>query len=454
MSTKKYSLSNFAERNDIVYWSANEALQTNLADGVAQKKIHTFQITDRNSLWDYANGYFDVSLRLERYTAVGDPLSRGIPGESNTALVNGIHSLIKRIQVQTQGGRDLYNVDRINEAIALRKLVEQTKDYAETVGPLEYYYVDKVQGNDANAINVETGIGKRGHSYRSTLWEGDEPVVRNFRIPLKWFSWFHALDWHNVLIMGQELKMIVEIDSDANLVYTSTGGFAPVRVVLTEFKLALPLIILKPTYDSEYLKLIGSGTPIKWRYLAEVVEHSNPRTDASGVFKLSNLNNPRHVFIFFNKSANYNAQTGNFQYYDKFITGGVGGSIGVTVSRARLRFSDGSVYPKDADYEPALQTARMYGDVLKYSHALHDLKSGSQLSYNMFTNHFPFFYFDLTYQKEQILNDARDMTFEYTLTGGNPGIYEIVMVVLQEHEATYAMLEQGKYILTDEIRQK
>ena len=60
-----FSLPEFAKRKEYVYFQPDVPIQVPATNtGIMQSKDNTsFTINDRSSIYDYANGYFDVSLR-------------------------------------------------------------------------------------------------------------------------------------------------------------------------------------------------------------------------------------------------------------------------------------------------------------------------------------------------------------------------------------------------------
>ena len=61
MSVQDYTLPEFAERYEYIVFEPDAAIQIG-AQGSAQPNRNdiTFTINDRTSIYDYANGYFDV----------------------------------------------------------------------------------------------------------------------------------------------------------------------------------------------------------------------------------------------------------------------------------------------------------------------------------------------------------------------------------------------------------
>ena len=68
MSVQDYTLPEFAERYEYIVFEPDAALQTPTDPATPQSNRNdiTFTINDRTSIYDYANGYFDVKFIIER----------------------------------------------------------------------------------------------------------------------------------------------------------------------------------------------------------------------------------------------------------------------------------------------------------------------------------------------------------------------------------------------------
>ena len=70
MSFQDYTLPEFAERYEYIVFQPNTPIQAG-AQGSPQPNRNdiTFTINDRTSIYDYANGYFDITFYIERLVA-------------------------------------------------------------------------------------------------------------------------------------------------------------------------------------------------------------------------------------------------------------------------------------------------------------------------------------------------------------------------------------------------
>lgn len=445
MSVQDYSLPQYAERYEYIVFEPDTPIQVG-AQGAAQPNRNdiTFTINDRTSIYDYANGYFDVVFYIERLTVEAG--NRNFAVANKTAIVNGVHSLIRRLILYGQDGQTVYDTPRVNQALHVKKLLEMSPDYAESVAENEFWHLD--QNADFAEANVPIAPGTNkldGNLVRRTLAENRQKL--NYRIPLKWYSYFNSLKFQNVLLTGMQLRLVVDIENDANLIYRGTdAGAADGRVVIERLTLHLPIVLLRPQAQESYVKSI-TGSPVRWTYNRERIEQYSI-TSSEGVFKITGVVKPRKVIFWFLKNTKF-TQEGNWQYFDKF-NGGIG-TLNATLERCRLEFADGSYYPYKDYILGATQKdfARLYGDVLEYAKSNDDMSAGTQLTRKNFAALYSMVFFDLDYKKEALVSDSKDMTFTFTLSASGEGS-TCYAYILYEQEASYGKID-NTFVITSEV---
>jgi len=158
---------------------------------------------------------------------------------------------------------------------------------------------------------------------------------------------------------------------------------------------------------SKYLKLY------KWSYLRENIERSNSTKQRAGHFRISTgISKPRHVFVFIINDADIDSQTSNPFLNNTFSVS----TDPRTLQNCHLEVGNGQEYP-EVHYTPSTDLSCVYRDVLKYVHKNNEYTEGSLLNISNFQTLFPFFYFDLTKQKEDIKDGTTKLTFHYELSG-------------------------------------
>ena len=221
-----------------------------------------------------------------------------------------------------------------------------------------------------------------------------------------------------------KVELSIDLESDGNVIWQAADDC---RVVLLKFQLWVPKIIFNSMrtslYASQYLK------PHKWTYEREMVERSNSTKQRVGTFKItSGINRPRHVFIWFLNDASDNAQTANPFLYNTFNVNNYRPLVS-----CHLEVGNEVNYPEN-EHSPSTNIARVFRDVLSYKYSISDYPSSSLLTRTNFQELFPFIYFDLRYQKEDLRDGATRLNFKYRLSAASAADYSVYALVLCEED--------------------
>lgn len=473
MSEVKFSLPEFCERYEYNRRSPDQPIQEPVGDNPQRKNNYVFTLDDRTGIYDFSKGYFEVGFRVERLAAQD---GRSFTPDDPVSMINDVHSLIRRLTLQGPNGQVLYDTPEVNKAIFLKKLLEFGPDFAETSASNELWYYDN------NPLPTNTGAKKRNALITSGAQANAPPVVKA-RIPLSSYSFFESLDFNNVLLSNMSLKLIIDFESDNNLIFKDAAFNVPGRVVIEKFELWVPQLSLHASSAEKYIRSID--TPLRWTYMRERVERSPVYTQAEGRYRISGVNKPKKAFFYFftadrdeNQNSNMyrydsmfvtsaNFKTGNLALVDTALNAGQTDvdnpavaetvvevdNIGIgntrTLQRCRLEFDDGSFYPHVEYGNDDLQ--RYYHDVLEYSHRNDNLCCGSLLSRDTYKTLNSVIYFDLEYQKRSVVSDAKDMTLNWALgAGGAIQPFIIYAILLYENDASFGRIDNA-YVLLSEI---
>ena len=283
-------------------------------------------------------------------------------------MVNGSHSLIKKIIVKVNGV-PVYECGNANHCVNIKNLLEYNRSYTMSIGTNQFYYLDTTGSAEERTAAAQAATYNRGFAARK-LELGLSQTV-NTEIPLNRYSFFESLQ--DELIPNTKVEIEVELDSDANVVWRSAlAASADCRVVISKFRLWVPRIIFTPEgeslYMSKYLK------PHKWTYLKEMVLSSNSTQQKTGTFKISSgVNRPRHVFVWISNDAFQDVQTRNPFLYNTLSV-----ANDRSLSSCQLEIGNGNYYPETV-YQPSTEMSRIYRDVLKYVHGVNDFNGGPML---------------------------------------------------------------------------
>ena len=472
MSEVKFSLPEFCERYEYNRRNPDQPIQEPAGDNPQRKNNYVFTLDDRTAIYDWSKAYFEVGFRVERLVD-GNAGRSFIPSDA-VSMINGVHSLIRRMTLQGPNGQILYDTSEVNKALFLKKLLEFGPDFAETSASNELWYYD----DSPTASN--TGARKRNALISSTQ-RADAPPVVKARIPLSSYSFFESLDFNNVLLSNMSLKLIIDFESDNNLIFRAGAAAGRVVIVPDKFQLWIPQLTLHASAAEKYIRSLD--TPIRWTYMRERVDRSPLFAQAEGRYRISGVNKPKKAFFYFFTADRDENQEANMYRYDSmfvntatFKTGNLAlvapavnnnavtnpavaetvvvvDEIGIgrtrTLQRCRLEFDDGSFYPH-VEYG-ADDIQRYYHDVLEYSHRNDNLCCGSLLSRDKYKTLNSVIYFDLEYQKRSVVSDAKDMTLNWALSeAGAIQPFIIYAILLYENDASFGRID-NQYVLLSEI---
>ena len=164
-------------------------------------------------------------------------------------------------------------------------------------------------------------------------------------------------------------------------------------------------------------------------------------TTRAGHFKISSgISKPRHVFVFIINDADINSQTSNPFLYNTLSVS----TNPRTLQNCHLEVANGQEYP-EVHYTPSTELSRVYRDVLKYVHKNSEFSEGLLLNLSNFQLLFPFIYFDLTKQKEDVKDGTTKLTFRYELSSTTATAYSVYALTLYEQEAELVQ-QNGKLL--------
>ena len=402
---------------DVVF-DLQTPLVSQVANGAHQAK-HGYRFVANNSgevsPFDWYNARFLVDFKLVK---LADGSNIAVDGHNG--MVNGVHSLIKRIEVKVNSIQVYDNVEA-NQTVNIKSLLEYDQSYINTA--IKYFYYLNVNRN-AEERPAQVAFN-RGFASRKMVLGTSNTVSRE--IPLNRYGFFEVLK--NQLLPNSKVEIQVTIESDADLVWQAADDC---RVVIEKFQLYVPRIqfnsVGTQNYMNNYLK------PHKWTYLREMVERSQSSRQQTGTFKItSGINRPRHV--------RQNDQTQNPFLYDTFNV-----ANNRKLASCHLEVGNGTQYP-EVEFTPSTNVPRVFREVMNYVHANNHFKGGTLLTRSNYETIFPLVYFDLTRQKEDIKDGTTKLAFKYSLSGNTNADYSIYALLLYEQDVELVQ-SSGKLMLS------
>ena len=244
----------FIERYEDVVFDLETPIVANLANGASQKKERSKFVADNSGEvapfdWDNARIIVDFNVQLLADGA-------NIAVDDHNGIVNGSHSLINRLKVETNGQK-IYDSDKCNQTVNIKNLPDYTRQFSKDMVTNQLFFLDTRRS--AEERPAEAAYNK-GFVQRKALLGTSSNV--NVEIPLNYYSFFEGLD--NELLPNMKVGIIFDLDSDANLIWQAG---ADCRVVVTGMQLFLPRIVFTAEGNKMYMERYMK--PHKWNYLRE-----------------------------------------------------------------------------------------------------------------------------------------------------------------------------------------
>ena len=384
------------------------------ANNQSQKKTgYRFTINDRSSFFDFFNGYFEVTKELQ-HKADGT----GYLNNARITMINGSHSIIRHIVIKSSG-KIIYESDNIHRITNVKNILEYSDDYSRSVAKNSFWYID-TDGTTAN-----TNLGFEQRRLLTKAYADDNLIAKpiNEMIPLNRYSFFQELERN--MLPPMQLTIELTLNEDSEMIHMANGT-VPGRVVINRLYLWLPRLIPKDSmysnFISEFLK------PTSWIYMRDLYNQSANTRALQNMFQISPaIDNVEHVFIYLQRTDAPNDDESERTPYlfDTFKLNA--DNANSSLSSCRLEYGNNTFYP-ELEYDSDSKI-RIFNDLMSYAFRKNDYNSGTQLNVSNFTSLYGLIYFDLTYQKEVITRDPKQLILHYRINvapGANIRAHSIV----------------------------
>ena len=122
------------------------------ANNQSQKKTgYRFTINDRSTMFDFFNGYFEVTKELQKKAD-----GTGYAQADRITIINGSHSLVRHLVIKSSG-KIVYESDNLHRITNVKNLLEYSNDFSRSVGKNSFWYLD----TDDTTANTNTGFEAR-----------------------------------------------------------------------------------------------------------------------------------------------------------------------------------------------------------------------------------------------------------------------------------------------------
>ena len=371
------------------------------ANNQSQKKTgYRFTINDRSTMFDFFNGYFEVTKELQK---IADGV--GYAAADRITLINGSQSLIRHLVIKSSG-KIVYESDNLHRITNVKNLLEYSEDFSRSVGKNSFWYLD----TDGTTANTNLGFEARRILTQARNDDGGGGAKSiNEMIPLNRYSFFQELE--RKMLPPMQLTLELALNEDAELIHKAAAADDG-RVVVKRLYLWLPRLVPK---DSMYSKFVSEFLkPTTWSYMRDLYNQSANTTAIQNMFQISPaIDNVKHVFIYLQRTDGPNNAEKSPYLFDTFKLNAGADDADSSLSSCRLEYGNNTFYP-ELEYD-ADSKIRIFNDLTSYAFRKNDYNTGTQLNLANFTSLYGLIYFDLTYQKEVITRDPKQLIFHYRL---------------------------------------
>ena len=371
------------------------------ANNQSQKKTgYRFTINDRSTFFDFFNGYFEVTKELQKKAD-----GAGYAAADRITMINGSHSLIKHIVIKSSG-KIVYESDNLHRITNVKNLLEYSDDYSRSVAKNSFWYID----TDGTTADTNTGFEARRILTQAVNNNGGGGAKSiNEMIPLNRYSFFQELE--RKMLPPMQLTIELTLNEDSEMIHMANGTDAG-RVVLKRLYLWLPRLIPKDSmysnFVSEFLK------PTTWVYMRDLYNQSSNTRALQNMFQISPaIDNVEHVFVYLQRTDGPNDDESERTPYlfDTFQLNA--NNANSSLSSCRLEYGNNVFYP-ELEYDSDSKI-RIFNDLMSYAFRKNDYNSGTQLNVSNFTSLYGLIYFDLSYQKEVVTRDPKQLILHYRI---------------------------------------
>ena len=388
------------QRYEKVRFSPDNLIEQPGNNASQKKTSYKFTINDRSNFFDYFNGYFEVTLELQK-KADGS----GYAAADRITMINGSHSLIKRMTIKS-AGKVVYVTDDVHRITNVKNLLEYSDDFSKSVAKKSFWYLD----TENSTANTNSGFESRRILTQANQNNGGGGAKTiNMLIPLNRYSFFEELG--NKMLPPMQLEFEIDLNEDNELIHMANGT-DPGRVVVKKFYLRVPKMLPKDSEFGEYVK--DFLKPTKWTYMKDLYNQSAETRIVRNTFQISPaIDKVKHVFFYLQRNGPPNNDESERTPYifDTFKLNAADNNS--SLASCRLEYGMNTFYP-EIEYDSDSKMV-IFEDLMSYAFRNNDMNTGTQLNPHNFSSIYGLVYFNLTYQKEAITRDPKQLVVDYRL---------------------------------------
>ena len=390
------------------------------ANSQSQKKTgYRFTINDRSTMFDFFNGYFEVTKELQKKAD-----GAGYAAANRITTINGSHSLIRHMVIKSSG-KIVYESDNLHRITNAKNLLEYSEDYSRSVAKNSFWYLD----SDDTTANTNIGFEARRISTQAVNDDGTGGSKSiNESIPLNRYSFFQELE--RKMLPAMQLTIELTLNEDSEMIHKAAAADDG-RVVVNRLYLWLLKLVPKDSmYSSFVLEFLK---PTTWTYMRDLYNQSANTQAVQNMFQISPaIDNVKHVFIYLQRTDGpHNEESERTPYiFDTFKLNAANANS--SLSSCRLEYGNNVFYP-ELEYDGDSKI-RIFNDLMSYAFRKNDYNTGTQLNLHNYTRLYGLIYFDLSYQKEVVTRDPKQLILHYRLNVAPAADVRAHSIVFYENE--------------------
>ena len=322
-------------------------------------------------------------------------------------------------------GKIVYESDNLHRITNAKILLEYSDDFSRSVAKNSFWYLD----SDDTTADTNIGFDARRILTQAVNNDGTGGArTVNEMIPLNRYSFFQELE--REMLPPLQLTIELTLNEDSELIHMANGTDGG-RVVVKRLYLWLPRLVPKDSmyssFVSEFLK------PTTWTYMRDLYNQSANTQAVQNMFQISPaIDNVKHVFIYLQRTDGPNDDESERTPYilDTFKLNEADANS--SLSSCRLEYGNNVFFP-ELEYDGDSKI-RIFNDLMSYAFRKNDYNTGTQLNVSNFTSLYGMIYFNLSYQKEVVTRDPKQLILHYRLNVAPAANVRAHSIVFYENE--------------------
>lgn len=405
-----------------------------------------------------SKAYLEVRFKLAK--ADGTPIATA----NTIAAVNDGYNLFRRA-VLLMEDKTISEVEPVGKAHLIKSIVNYSKDYANSVGTNQFFYVDSTSDGNADKTflnlkgsmapsaladnvvgTINTGFngvnaffsGTRGGFYNTGFESrfdrhgalGNDlvtlylPLCEIFPILKDWGRVFRGI--RHTVRLYQETTYQNAIYGETVTARTSDNPKTIISYVSMWVPALKPSLSVMDTLEKQLSA--GSKNMIKWNDMKIYKNTTFPAASTDNRWRITTeVNKPVKIYVAFAYRTRGTVYNRNSQQFDL-----------IPLSRMHVRLNT-KQFPKEEYNFADRGLVRAYRDFLEMGNHLFDYDNGSCISFPQYRDIYPIFCFDISHQDPTLFDQqgSADIELRFTLSAPAAADYDVYALIEYEKQVEF-----------------